>query len=373
MEPEIGNRVAALLPSGRTSRAIASEIGMTPDAFSRALNGQRGFAAIELARLADVLDADVHFLITGKPDPNRMLVAARHDFDLESGRRDVPGADEDRQILNDVALAYRQAEPAGLPSSALPKTATAAREQLGADFVRPFTDRLESCGIDVVRLPSLSTSYCFTVTGRAVIVVQGTGNWFRENWGLAHELGHLVHGHADPGLAQSDRQLNEVAANAFAAELLLPSDKICAMDWKRIDASDLASRVWELGVSTQALATRLSSLQVPTSSVIDEWADQPTQRLLRRHWDEREDPSREWSARSRPSRDDPITRRMDTAAARRFPLALQDAHLALISKGVLSKSTLAWMLGVDAASLEIDEPAPPVPMASDDVAAALGL
>lgn len=333
---------------------------MTADAFSRALNGQRGFAAIELARLADVLGADVHYLITGEPDPQRLLVAARHDYDPDSGRRDVPGAEADTQALADVALAYWQAEPAGLSVSTVPSSAAEARHSLGAGFVRPFLDRLEACGIDVVRLPGLSTSYCFTVAGRAVIVVPATGNWFWENWGLAHELGHLLLRHADPGLPPEVRDRHEAAANAFAAELLLPADDVRALNWAGITAADLAARVWDLGVSTGALATRLRHLGVPVSSVVNEWAGQPTQRLLRRHWQPTEP-------------GDPITRRMDAAATRRFPLALQDAHLSLIANGVLPKAMLAWMLGVDADSLEVDEPAPPRPLPTAELAAALGI
>lgn len=54
-------------------RSIAADIGMTPDAFSRAVNDRRAFSSIELARLADRLNADVHWLITGQPDPHRLV------------------------------------------------------------------------------------------------------------------------------------------------------------------------------------------------------------------------------------------------------------------------------------------------------------
>src|ERR1700737_2384592 len=82
-------------------RDLAERIGMTPDAFSRALNGNRQFASIELARLADLLDADLHWLITGQPDPNRVSVAARHDFDHATGQRTIPGRAGDEQTLSD--------------------------------------------------------------------------------------------------------------------------------------------------------------------------------------------------------------------------------------------------------------------------------
>lgn len=279
---------------------------MTPDAFSRAVSGQRGFAAIELARLADVLGADVHCLITGEKDPNRLQIAARHNYDPESGRRDVPDADADRRILEDVALAYHQAESADLEATTLPATAMEAREWLGPGLVRQFIDRLEVCGIDVVRLPSLSTSYCFTVADRAVIIVRGIGSWFRENWSLAHELGHLAQGHMDRTLGSGDRDRHEAAANAFAAELLLPEDEMHSLTWDNISASDLANRVWDLGVSTEALVNRLNSLQIKVSSEVAEWSAQPTQRLLRRHWTEHGEPNPPANDGTRGLIDDPI-------------------------------------------------------------------
>jgi transcriptional regulator with XRE-family HTH domain len=56
----IGNRVLQRLEqlSPRPlHRDLAERTGMTPDAFSRALNGKRQFASIELARLSLVTSA----------------------------------------------------------------------------------------------------------------------------------------------------------------------------------------------------------------------------------------------------------------------------------------------------------------------------
>ena len=182
-------------------RDVAESIGMTADAFSRALNGKRQFSSIELARLADQIDADLHWLITGELDPHRVSIAARHDFNHETGQRTIPGRAGDEQTLADIALAYRQAysEPGQLPD--WPKSPASVREVLGDGFVRPFADRLEKdLGVEVVRVTELSTAYSLTIGGRAVIAVPATGSWFRENWDIAHELGHLTMGHHDDGL-----------------------------------------------------------------------------------------------------------------------------------------------------------------------------
>lgn len=352
-------RIGQVCPDAR-HRDIAGDIGMTPDAFSRALNDKRQFSSIELARLAELLGADLHWLITGRPDPNRLNVAARHDFDHATGRRDVPGREGDEQTLNDIGLAYRQAYPDPQPLPALPGSAAAVYTELGPNFVRPFAERLEQAlGIDVVRVAELSTAYSFTAGGRRVVVVPATGNWFRENWDMGHELGHLVLGHHDDGLDAHASGQHEAAANAFAADLLLPTEVVTRVDWDGIDDSQLAELVWTWGVSVDALSRRLSHEIGHVPGNVAVWAGHPTQRLLRR-------------CLVHDSDIDEITLRMDSAAQRRFPLALQEAHLKAVASGTLGKGTLAWMLGIDADALEVNVPDLPE-VEVDDLAKALGL
>ncbi|WP_101832190.1 ImmA/IrrE family metallo-endopeptidase [Frankia canadensis] len=342
-------------------RDIAGVVGMTPDAFSRALNGKRAFSSIELARLADHLDADVHWLITGRPDPHRLVVAARHTFDHETGQRDVPGREADDRVLRDIGLAYRQAYPEPQELPALPESPAQVRRALGARFVRPFAPRLESeLGVDVVRVAGLSTAYSFTTGGHPVIALPATGSWFHENWSMAHELGHLARRHHDDSLSESERHNHEMVANAFAAEVLLPRESLESIDWDGLDAAGLADLVWEWGVSTDALARRLKACRGSVPAVVQTWAGHATQRLLRRHW------------RGDPSGRDEITVRMDAAAQRRFPVSLQEAHLQGIASGALGTGTLAWMLGIDPDALEVDSPLAPE-MDIDDLAEALGL
>jgi hypothetical protein len=362
--PSIGDRIRQSLerldPAPR-QRELAERIGMTPDAFSRAINGKRQFASIELALLAEEIGADLYWLITGQPDPNRVSVAARHDFDHATGRRSVPGRDGDEQTLADIALAYRQAYPK--PAAAdveWPSTAEATRDALGPDFVRLLADRLERrLGIGIVRVAELSTAYSFTIGGRAVISVPATGNWFRENWDIGHELGHLIRGdHAD-GISPAEADRREAAANTFAAELLLPVSILGKIDWDSAGNDRIAELVWSLGVSTDALCRRLRAVLGHAPERVAYWAAYATQRLLRHHL-----PGE--------SELDEITLRMDAAAQRRFPLALQEAHLERVASGALGTATLAWMLGIDASALEVDTPAIPE-VDADDLASALGL
>jgi transcriptional regulator with XRE-family HTH domain len=342
-------------------RDLAGQIGMTPDAFSRAINGKRQFSSVELALLAEEIGADLHWLITGQADLNRVSVAARHNFDHATGERNVPGRAGDDQTLADIALAYRQAYPEPTTrANDWPGSAKAMRDVLGPDFVRPFAGLLERrLGIGVVRVAELSTAYSLTIGGRPVIAVPATGNWFRENWDISHELGHLIRGDHEDGIGPVEADRREAAANAFAAELLLPASELKKFDWDSITDKQLADHVWRLGVSTKALCQRLFVLLDSAPERVAYWAAFPTQRLLRHYLPV-------------PSELDEITARMDAASQRRFPLALQEAHLERAASGAVGTATLAWMLGIDPSALEVDTPTIPE-VDVDGLASALGL
>lgn len=326
MTIEIGQRIAQRIDETRptlTRKQFAEQVGMTPDALSRALSSKRAFSTLELVRIASVLDADMYELITGTPDPRRLTLTARHDYNHANGARQVPTFENDQLTLEQIRLAYAQAELALVRRAELPQTEADMRVALGDDFVRPFITRIEQrLGIDVIRLKELGTAYSLELYGRKVIAIPAKGNWFRENWDLAHELAHLA------------GEKSEAAANAFAAEFLLPESLVRAVDWQRASQGTLADFLWDTGVSTEALKNRLDTLEIGRASLGD-ILNQPTQRVLRQ--------SRTWS----PTFGDEITNRMDAASDRRFPLSLQEAHEKKIEDGVLGTSFLAWMRGID--------------------------
>lgn len=324
-------------------KQLAQRVGMTPDALSRALSGHRGFAAVELAEISRELGADMHELITGEPDPHRLVLSARHQYDHETGERRLDGAAHDLGMLENIRLAYAQAgEVPAAP--ALPRDVEGVRRLLRPDFVRPFIDRLTEIDVDVVRINDLSTAYSFVVEGRPVIAIPGTGNWFYENWSLGHELGHVMLGHHGVMKGAPGYDQYESAANAFAAELLLPASFMRSVDWTRLALPELAELVWERGVSTEAIRRRAKGLALELPVAVAEALTFSTQKLLRRHWT---------GARF----GDPITGRMTDAGERRFPSWLKAAHLEQIAEGNVGKGTLAWMLEVAAESLEVEEPA----------------
>lgn len=142
------------------------------------------------------------------------------------------------------------------------RAAARARAALGEDFISCFYDRVESAlGVEVIVVPLRGDGYSLTLGGRRVIVLAATGHWFRSNFTLAHELGHLL----VEGIPPQDDKTVEDVANAFAADLLMPVEIIRTIDWAQAKAATVARVVWDLGVSTQALGVRLRYLGVTPS------------------------------------------------------------------------------------------------------------
>lgn len=372
---------------------VAAMVGIKPDAFSRSMSGGRAFSSLEIARLGDVLNEDVHWLITGESDPYRVVFAARHDWDPETGQRHVPGRVNDDETLDAIGLAYTQASAwlaqdtrdtdtddvdrwTGAPAAAeLPADPTQVRALLGPDFITSFADRLEEVfGVEVVRVDGLSTDYSFTLAGRRVIVLTAHGNWFRSNFSLAHELAHLALGHHN--VTEKSDQAEE-AANAFANELLLPANEMRAVNWETLDEATLARRIWQWGVSTQAVRFRLYNLRLSISADVRAALDQTTQRLLRHH------PSATATRVTIPAgmslsgvifaTPDPISTRMKHASERRIPAHLIKHHLDGVAAGKINKGTLAWLLNTPAEELEVDEPVRPPEVSTEELMAEFGL
>lgn len=342
----IGERIRSRMTPGLSQRQLATHVGMTPDALSRALNGQRGFASVELAKIADVLGEDVYWLITGQKDPLRVNVAARHAWDALRFQRVNPGRESDEEILENVVRVYREAYPEGPPSSEdLPTGPDDVRRMLGDGFVRPFAAVVERrLGIDVVRVPNLSTDYSMRIGDRGVILLASTPNWFRGNWSLAHEIGHLALGHH---ASSAEAEQNERPADAFAASLLLPSALVRSVDWATVDGPTLARFLWASGVSTEVLRHRLSNLRIGVSDRVQGWLREPTQRLLRAH------------VRVLASADgwgDPLADREQDSSARRFPLGVLAALRERVEAGDADPHLLAWVLDVPVDEIDFPEP-----------------
>jgi Zn-dependent peptidase ImmA (M78 family) len=369
MEAEIGARVRErlkLLKPPVTQGEMAARLELAPDAFSRSLNGQRAFTAIELVKLAEELKTSAHWFVTGEPDPFAVTFAGRHTYDSEV--KDYLAVDWDsvKDARDRIAHAYIQAFGEA-PSRELRSKiwgAGEARARLieigGVEFVRALADNVERAfDVDVVRLDGVEPDFALSVLGREVIVLEASAYWFRENFSIAHELAHILLGHlaSGPGLICDDPPA-ERAANAFAAELLTPKEEFRALEWSTLSTKALAEYVWRAGVSTKMVQARLSSLKIQPAQATAEAVQLTSQVLLQREL---------------PGLADEVSARMRDARQRRFPEHLVSAHSLAVSTGALPPETLAWMLAEQVESIR-DELAPAVPPADLDwLANELGL
>lgn len=228
-----------------------------------------------------------------------------------------------------------------MSSESTSMTPAQVREILGDGFSHEMDSRVtENLGIDVLVLDIDGDAYTMHLPEGDVIVVRRTTSWFRQNFSLAHELGHIVSGH----MHQADRgDEEEKIANSFAADLLMPADVIRGVDWQTPDLATVAQLVWDLGVSSAAVATRLTRLDI---TPCDEMADALTQKtctLLRHHW------------AGRDAQPDPITHRRDAAATRKIPNALLSALGNAVDAGRAPAESLAWAMDVPVEDLELPD------------------
>jgi Zn-dependent peptidase ImmA (M78 family) len=328
---------------------------MTHDALSRAINGQRHFSALEVAQLADRLKVDTHWLITGERDPFQVRLAARHTW----GRSSADQEGQDAAIISRVVETYRAAyaaEGAGSPSTqTLPADPGELRAMLPSADVRGLAEQVEGAlGVDIVRDPGLSTDYSFRIGEHAVILLKSTIYWFRANWSIAHELGHLALGHH---VRERTTPAEEAPADAFAGEFLLPEEQIRAMNWQTVTLGELARWVWDAGVSTAALSHRLRHLNVATSHQVQEALNETTPKLMRAHVE---------LLRTGRVHGDPIWERENATTGRQFPEHLVSVLSDRVEAGEVDPYLLAWVREVPVDDLSWPEPDIDAPLAEHE-------
>lgn len=223
------------------------------------------------------------------------------------------------------------------------RAAVRARAALGKDFVSCFYDRVESAlGVEVIVVPLSKDGYSLTLGGRKVIVLAATGHWFRSNFTLAHELGHLL----VEGIPPQDGKAAENVANAFAADLLMPVEIIRTIDWAQAEAATVARVVWDLGVSTQALGVRLRFLGIAPGNEARSALGMSTEALLR---------GSPAPAVAPPAA---VTARMEYSARRRFPERVVTGLRRAVADGDAPQASLSWVLGLPAREENNDDVTP---------------
>lgn len=275
---------------------------------------------------------DVAGVTARAPAALDVLVAGRHLYDRASHGYVRLGAAGESAVFDRVVDAYAAvfASPVHVD---VPEQldAAAALERLGTGFVDDVAASVErEFGIHVVQADNVGGDCSIQVAGRRVILVGTTSNWFFSTWSIAHELGHILRGDLTDGPPASPRTV-ERAANAFAAELLMPARFIESVDWSAIGESELADLVWRRGVSSTALAQRLRSLKQEVGPVAHRLLSGRTAALVRRGAILRRDPGL-------------LVRRVAASSVPRFPEELVEAHRTAVAEGGIGQDHLDWML-----------------------------
>ncbi len=292
---DLGRRIArARERRGLTQAQLAQAVDLSQSAISRIESGVRAVDSLELARIAAEIGVSVLELLEERPLPDELLAfagrlqAARAPGAVDRARRRVTELLELHRLLSDLGVPPERAPE--IPISPLSRGGRAidqgaelarrARTHLGLgdeplpDLVELLEERL-GVHVAVEPLPEGVEGLCIRLEDFCLALVRSQPVVGRERFTLAHELGHLLAGDAEP--LHLDEQLfgqglQEIRANAFAAHFLMPEAGLRKrVRGRSVDGQVVCELQYAFGVSLEALLWHLRNL-----SLIDE----PTQREL---------------------------------------------------------------------------------------------
>jgi len=283
-QEDLGRRVArARERCGLSQAQLAEAVGLSQSAVSRIESGLRGVDSLELARIAAELRVSVLDLLEERPLPDELLAFAAR---LQTAR--VPGAvDRARRRVIELVELHRLLSDLGVPPEPAPEIPTnlvpgqgravdrgaaladRARRELGLgdeplpDLIELLEERL-GVHVAVEPLPEGVEGLCIRLEDFSLALVRSQSVVGRERFTLAHELGHLLAGDAEPLHLDEDlfgRGLEEMRSNAFAAHFLMPEAGLRKRTRGRaVDGQVVCELQYAFGVSLEALLWHLRNL-----------------------------------------------------------------------------------------------------------------
>lgn len=275
----VGSRLAlARHLAGMRKNELAEKINKTPTAIASYEVGRSRPSPSTVAELCIALGVEPSFFLATPGTELSVLISLEpHYRSLRSTTQLVRNqATAYGWLVHDIAAVFErhvEMPSLDLPSDSSstgdsgPNPALAAqllREAWGLedDPIKHMLRLAENHGIVCVFSPfQIATvdAYSFESRLRPIIVLNPLkGDYYRQRWDLAHEIGHLIlHRDAEPGGHSAESE-----AHRFAAELLLPTGPIREQlphrpVWPRLQA---LKEYW--GVSMQALLYRARELGV---------------------------------------------------------------------------------------------------------------
>ncbi len=277
--PTIADRVRSLIEQrDQTQSAFAAEIDLDPTKLSKSLSGVRRFAALDLALIAETCGVTVDWLLTGEDPP--VAVAARAAVGSAAG--DALSLARHYATLRSDLASFGYAQGWRLPEAPslgglwkqqgaeLAARASANIEDVGDIVGEPLADLVERAfGIDVAVQPLGEgvDGMAVATPDAKLILVAPSAIPARQRFTIAHELGHLLASddqqiHTDTDIYRTDRVESEIRANAFAANLLMPDQRLHAAVRAGFDRHAFCELATRWRVSPSSLAIRLEDLRL---------------------------------------------------------------------------------------------------------------
>lgn len=282
------DRVRGLIQaSGLTQREFAARIGLDESKMSKALSGGRRFSSLDLARIADLCQVTVDWLITGEEPA--LAFAAR--MTGGSAGAAIREARRLSTLRSDIAeLGFTQ--PWRSVTAALRGTDVAQGQALAAAALAQAGDvdmRDDLAGVVEavfgadVAVAEIGADFdgLATSSGEVKLILVATSHLpARQRFTIAHELGHLLAGddqgvHLDRDIFDRTqaREPSERRANAFAAAFLMPEDDVRqAVGSSGLTEAGFAELACRLVVTPSALAIRLKGLRLVDAGTGDRFA-----------------------------------------------------------------------------------------------------
>lgn len=283
----IGGRIkAARARRGLSQAELGDAVGLDKTAISKIEHDVRSVSSTELADISDALGVSMRDLVRSRrPSPvlqfvHRLGTAGDGEAAVRA-RRALIDIIELEVLLDELGVP--QPTLTDLPDLARPTAdATASGRQLARDLrahlglgLHPIDDiegLLEDLGVRVIGRPlgdgdEALAGVCTTHPAfRAALI--NTDQWgTRQRFTAAHELGHLLFGDAeaagwhddhDADMRSGSTSTQEIRANAFAAELLLPLDAVEARVTRTgVTEAMITDTMFDYGISLPSIVYRL--------------------------------------------------------------------------------------------------------------------
>jgi Zn-dependent peptidase ImmA (M78 family)/transcriptional regulator with XRE-family HTH domain len=281
---------------GLRKNQLADAVGTTPKAIGRYEAGVQRPDELTLKRLAIALGVPAEFFQAGRSPVSmdgahfrslRSTSQIERDQALAYGRiaTDVVAALEDLVDFPEVDLPEYPVSPDEIAGPGPIEAARLTRKALLAQPgpVPHVVRLLEQHGVIVLVLPQAAErvdAFSVGVHPRPMVFFNpAKGDYWRNRFDAAHELGHLVmHADAEPG-----EKVVEDQAHRFAAEFLMPEQDIAAdlpgaADWDRLGH---LKTTW--GVSLAALLYRARTLGIMKETAYRNAMSAMSSRGWRRH------------------------------------------------------------------------------------------